>query len=145
MNKAAPVFCNSSENDVPVLRWKAYLSNGEVIYEDNLNYNSQSTWRRIKEYLSDNNLNIIRLELGSKGNYGISIGLDDKIECWWHSKRLGRFLGHAGGHFLGKSVGFLAGKVLYIWWMDEEGNIWKEEREVDPKSIVEKPSFIEIR
>jgi len=101
------------DSTVPRDRWIASLSNGETIYENEIE-GEERPWVRLARYVKDNDLSItnLRLQVGSR-TVKLPAGQEGYIQksiAWGFSNQ---FSG------VSKCIGYVQGKVCLIHEVDE--------------------------
>jgi hypothetical protein len=116
-------------------RWIASLSDGTTVFEDKTP-KIKSAWRRLQDHVEQHNLQVTNLRLEAYGKFVklLSYRADDgrvQIDGYWQSSRKGAFFGTgAGGEIDWRGVGFIKDEEVTIIWVDDNGNITQEVRDL---------------
>jgi len=124
-------------------RWIASLSDGTTVFED-ITPKQKSAWRRLKDYIQENDLQITNLRLEAYGKFITLLKYKSdhgevQIDGYWQSSKIGAFLGGVSGEINWRGIGFIKDEQVNIIWVDDSGNITSELRdfhEDDPAAIL---------
>jgi hypothetical protein len=109
-------------------RWIASLSNGQTVFEDRTP-GAPNAWKRLREYVCENNLQITQLRLQAFGKHSQCMPYKDEagkpqLNGYWYMEKAERFLMFGGGPVptkMAKGIGYVQDGVLYICWIHEDG------------------------
>lgn len=113
--------------NVPDNRWIASLSNGETVFEDIIE-GKMSAWKRLAEYIKQNNLKITQLRhqlTRNKSHCGNTI-LKKNADGYIALKKYQNYHGLIG--FKSYGIGHVENGEAYIIWHREDGVTWQEKR-----------------
>lgn len=107
--------------------WIASLSNGETVFEGQEVTGEQSPWQKLRTRCQAEGLYVtqIRLQLDGLTFVGIP-NSDGYCQCWEQSRSM---FNPKQPPKLMRGIGSLVGDVLYLTWVDNDGNIRQEIRD----------------
>ena len=105
--------------------WKAFLSNGETLYETNPIPGEQTSWQKLITYLDKMNLTMIGLELRHNGQF---IQCPANAEGYFQAReKVESILHHTNLRNL-RGVGIVVGESVFIRWIDDASQVTEEVR-----------------
>ena len=113
-------------------RWIASLSDGKTVFEDHTP-GEPAAWKRLKNYVRANSLQITNLRLEVYGQAVTLISIKDGAEGYWHVNSMAALAGINESYARG--VGYIKDGDIHIVWIKDNGQAVPEVRPMNPTDI----------
>ena len=119
--------------DIPFRGWIASLSDGNNAFEGTPKPGEASAWQQLLSYLRTNGTKItmLRLQRGGKTIYSMPSKM---CQGYFQASEI-RYQINSGKETKRQGIGSVVGDQVFINWLDDDGNVWQEVRELEGERI----------
>lgn len=113
--------------------WIASLSNGQTIFEGKALPGQPTAWQQFLTYLNNNAISMTGLRL-QKGGITIHALSHKQCDGYYHAHEVTRIV-YRDKVIHKQGIGSVIGEMIYITWVDDNGNVWQDVRDLTGEKI----------